>query len=363
MQRRVNLIVRSYRKPSAVVFARVFYFVYNNCMEKNKFCIIANSWGFGGIGAIAGVVITNVLYSLEKGYIPIVDMKYHQNQYYKDGREFKDNAWEYFFEQPFGYTLDDIDDNSEVIFCPQKMKAAKKYWLPQAALPENTVISLSESTNILRENSKKYIKFNQKTLDYMQEQYSKIVGENQNVLGVLARGTDYSVIKTKGEQIQPSVKDIISKIKEYLKKYPEITKIYLATEDDFIFKSIKSQFGDMIIDNNQYRYVYDSKAKQYLCDIDVERENHCYNLALEYLASLYILSKCKYFIGGRTSGTKMLWIMQDSWQDLYIWSLGRYGANNFIKKIFSVSNDLTIGYKVLIILGFKIKISKLKSSM
>lgn len=119
----------------------------------------------------------------------------------------------------------------------------------------------------------------------------------------------------------------------------------------------------MIIDNNQYRYVYDAKAKQYLCDIDTGRENHRYNLALEYLASLYILSKCKYFIGGRTSGTKMLWLMQDSWQDLYIWSLGRYGANNFIRKVFGVENDVSIGYKVLVILGFKIKLSKLKSSI
>lgn len=138
-------------------------------MEKNRFCIIANTWSFDGIGAIVGFVIPSILYSLEKGYIPIVDMKYHQNQYYKDGREFKDNAWEYFFEQPFGYTLDDIDDNSEIIFCEQKLNVTKKYWISPVALPKNTLRSLNESINDLRENSRKYFKFNQQTLDYMQE--------------------------------------------------------------------------------------------------------------------------------------------------------------------------------------------------
>ena len=84
--------------------------------SKNKeFYVVARTADITGLGAIVVGVISHALYALDKGFLPIVDLKHYKNQYFKDGRTYKDNTWEYFFEQPAGYTLDDVSSDSEVV--------------------------------------------------------------------------------------------------------------------------------------------------------------------------------------------------------------------------------------------------------
>ena len=64
-----------------------------------------------------------------------------------------------------------------------------------------------------------------------------------------------------------------------------------------LIEILKKEFGDMLIENNQYKFSYDENDKRYLSEIQIKRENHNYNLAKEYLLSIYVLSKCRYFIG------------------------------------------------------------------
>jgi len=78
--------------------------------NKKKILIVAKSKPTTGIGATVVQYFKYIICSW-KGYIPVVDMKHYTNQYFKDGRTFKDNAWEYFFEQPCGYTLEDIENS------------------------------------------------------------------------------------------------------------------------------------------------------------------------------------------------------------------------------------------------------------
>ena len=122
-----------------------------------------------------------------------------------------------------------------------------------------------------------------------------------------------------------------------MKKYPEISKIYLATEDELIYEMFKKEFGDKLLDNNQYRYKYtDKQADKFISSIKVDRPDHSYNLGREYLASLYILSKCDYFVGGRCAGTRDAFVMQDDWKDAYIWDLGLYDDKSFWQKNFEI---------------------------
>ena len=196
-------------------------------------------------------------------------------------------------------------------------------------------------------------------MQFIEKQYDEIIKGENDILGVLVRGTDYSIRKTKGEQIQPNPAAVIKKVKLFLKKHSDIKKIYIATEDDSIYQMFKKEFGEMLIDNNQYRYTYDKNNKPYLAEIVTTRQNHNYQLAREYLSSLYILSKCKYFIGGRCAGTKIAWILSDGWDDVYIWDLGIYGKNKFLTNIFECINkkdENDIKYKSLTILGMKFKI-------
>lgn len=330
-------------------------------MNNQKYYIIAVSHKTCGLFAILKNTIAHILYALEQGYIPVVDLKHYQNQYFKDNRTFQDNTWDYFFEQPFNIRLEDIPSDADVIISDNVLIPDYDYALFPYHLP---VEGESEDVQIikLKNNYKKYFRINPQTMRYLEDSYKNLLGDEKSVLGILCRGTDYLSLKPQWHPIQPNPEDVLKKAKELYQKH-NYKKIYLATEDKKIYDMFKREFGNILVDNNQYRY--SDTENKYLTDITVNRENHNYNLAKEYFQSVYILSKCKYFIGGRTSGTIAAWLMSEGWEYNYIWELGNYGVEevamndkNLLKTIFSIKNEYKndIKHKVITILGTKFKI-------
>ena len=207
--------------------------------------------------AIAMNNLCYVVSAIKDGYIPIIDMKHYTNRYFKDNREYKDNAWEYYFEQPVGCNLGDIDDFSEVIISKagndiDGLKSPSAFEIPT----ELQDYKLPKKLQEYKECFNKYIKFNKDTKLYLEEQYKKIIGDNES-------GTDYAVRKTVAHPKQPSISQLIKKVKNTLKKYPDIKKIYLATEDLDIYNALKNEFKDLILDNGQERVSYKNKENKY----------------------------------------------------------------------------------------------------
>lgn len=318
-----------------------------------KFYIVGVTFEFEGFFAIVNSILDHMIYAYNNGYVPLVDMMHYNNQYFKDGRIYKDNVWEYFFEQPGGLALENIPINSEVIISKNVQFPDNSITIFNEDIPINNLAS--DVVMKKKEIYKKLLKFNGEIQKYLDTNTSKIL-RGDDVLGILCRGTDYTKRRSYGEHIQPNIKDVIKKTKEVLKKYPDIKKIYLATEDEEIYNYFKAEFGNVLLENIQYKYKYNSIEKQLLSDISVNRADHNYNLAKEYLLSIYILSRCKYFIGGRTTGTKWAWIMADNWIYTHVWDLGLYGKT-FKEKLYSVTterkNDKS--YKIYQICGLKFK--------
>lgn len=328
-----------------------------------KIYIISRSFKEEGLFAIANSIINHCEYAIENGYVPVVDLKHYSNQYFKDGRTFKDNSWEYFFEQPNGIGLDDIKDEDEVTIGENRIYINSDKAIYVSDLPISNEFNENKETEKKKLSQKSLLKFNRETKVYLEENFSKLVGSGDDVLGILCRGTDYINKKPIGEQIQPNPETVIAKAKEVIKKNPSIKRIYVATEDNEIYQKFKQEFGDILIENSQYKYSLEDKSLNYdyLSNIKVDRKDHNYNLAKEYLLSIYILSKCRYFIGGRTTGTKWVWLLSEKWEYFYIWKLGKY-SKSIIQQMFSVySEDNGIKkYKVYNIFGIKIK-TKIKN--
>lgn len=310
-----------------------------------KINIICRNSRVAGIGAILYDMTKAILYSINNDSIPIIDLKHYDNQYFKKGRIYKDNTWEYFFEQPYGITLDNILEEDEVSLLT---------FAERSSIDKYSVSALSPNPDKkLKELHKKFIKFNPETLKYINNKYDNIIGNKNNILGILARGTDYTKRRTYGEPIQPKINTLIKQTRLYLKKYPEITNIYIATEDAEIFSLFKREFGNILLDNNQFRFKY--SEKKLLANIDTGTIDNA-TIAKDYLTSLYILSKCKYFIGGMCGGTQIAWLLQDSWQDYKIFNLGLYGKT-FKERIFSKTILMrnNIDYRIYYLLGFRFK--------
>lgn len=337
---------------------------------------LANSAN-GGLFALFANAVSFIIYAKSINCIPVVDLKNFDNQYFKDDRKFKDNVWEYFFKQPANIGLDDIPPNAECIVAnEEEYISTQKIYLPEEKKQRDILDLILLPCDLpidkhckIKKNPQymlSFLNFSDEMQSYLENEYSKIIGDENEILGILLRGTDYTKLKPKGHHVQPSLSVVIDKAKKLLKKY-HYKKIWLATEDEDIYNTFKAEFGDLLLDNKQYKYNYSPNNGKYLAEIKVNRENHHYNLAKEYLLSLYILSKCKYFIGGRTAGTVAVYLMSDCFKHqkyFYIWSLGVYKYvkkvqyKNFLEWIFSFKKECNEdkNYKVITIFGIKIKI-------
>ena len=330
---------------------------------KRIFYIVTSARTITGIGALILRELYHISYAVKCGYIPLVDLKHYKNQYFKDKRTYKDNVWEYFFKQPFDLGLDDIKDEDEVIVAENILCPMVKFFEPHPLFyPKNLVQDFK--TKKIKNELSKYLKFNDETKLYLEKKVNEALNGESNVLGVLLRGTDYTKRQTYDEFIQPNTKTVINEAKKLLNE-GKFKKIYLATEDKFIYEEFKKEFGGLLIENRQYMYSTNYDSEKYLSEIKVNRKNHNYNLALEYLASLYILSKCKGFLGGMAGGTRIAYLLSENWQYLKIYDLGQYGRyNSCLEKIFSIKNVVTNKneHKVFTVLGLKFKVNKDKKS-
>ena len=295
--------------------------------ENNIFYIIGFPRGEDGLFFLILCNLSHIGYALEHGYIPIIDQQNYPNQYLNPELLTKENSWEYYFNQPFKYSLDDIKNSKNIILSRKLQMPNKKYTI------DFYIFEDLRRLYYFRDLFKKIIIPNSKTMEYLITSYNNIFTGKTNILGVLCRGTDYIKKKPGGHPIQPQPEDVIKKAKEIIEKY-NCKYLYLATEDQDIFETFKLEFGNKLISNNQRRFKqsdfnnfdYISQALNY-----TNHEN--FYLGLEYLSSIYNLSKCEYFLGGKTAGTIGVYLMSDGFIYDYVWDLGFYPLPSIFKNI------------------------------
>lgn len=276
------------------------------------FYIIGIDYCTEGLFAILKNTLIHIHYAIEKGYIPVVDMKNYTSQFSKltDG-----NAWEIFFKQPMEYSLDDIQKAKNVIFSKNITN-----WGSRSIFP-----NIVDDCNITRRLTlsglfKKYIIPNERTREYIEGKYTTIIGDKTNVMGLLCRGTDYTQKRPKGHPIQPNLEQIIAEVDRVIKE-EGCEYIYVATEDENIIDQLKNKYSDRILEIGQKRF--GKMDVNYISELNI-RDLDLIKLNLDYYASLTILSRCSHFLGGRTAGTIGVSLMNTDFKTFYTWNLGRY---------------------------------------
>jgi hypothetical protein len=266
----------------------------------------------GLISLILGT-LGHILYAVDHGYIPVVDLQNYNSQYL-DKRTAK-NVWEYFLEQPCGYSLQDIRHSKNIILSPKHDLFVKKYMLKW-------------DTNIPRQYRKlfaKYIRFNKSTQDYLHADYKRLFRNKRKILGVLCRGTDYLFGRPPGHPVQPEQIQVAEKAEQILLKQ-KYSYLYLATEDEAIYALFKARFGRKLLTNRQKRFKqsrpdFTNGKMLYQIPMSVSRRH---SIALDYLSSLNLLAHCGCFIGGLVSGTLWVYLTAAKFEYYYVWDLGRY---------------------------------------
>lgn len=261
-------------------------------------------------------VLANVRWAKKRGYIPVVDFRGKNCQYHTDMKiRGTSNAWEYYFEQPSGVGTDEIYGKKNVLLSGWSLAREKQ------------VPPVIRTIDTVRSHELKYLcqtvcPVNPFVTASAEKVYKKHFN-GSTVLGVLVRGTDYVALQPKGHCRQPSVEQVIGKVKQFLSMY-HIDKIFAVTEDYAIFHQIKEAFPDRCVFTSDDDFVMDYCKHDYVSE---SMNTDPYIRGLHYLIRLILLAKCDYLVAGITNGSLFaLNVMEGSYKDSYWFELGEYGS-------------------------------------
>lgn len=245
-------------------------------------------------------VVGHIYYALNNGWIPIVDMKNYRSQYLPINKLGKENAWEYFFDQPCNMNLDDIKRAKNVILSDEMPCE----WCSPRAFGK-VLVTDSEVSEKIFDITKRYLKINEKTWEMVEKTAAFDVIKRKRVVGVLSRGTD--LIGASGHSIQPTTKELIGLVEEKMTEW-RCDYIFLASEENFVIDQFKEYFGnEYVLTNSAQRF--DHTDGKLLYDVKFDRDNDEYLRGVEYLISICLLSQCcsliSTFVGGSVGAMTM----------------------------------------------------------
>lgn len=280
--------------------------------KQEIYCVSRLFTDEGGLFCIFLKAIAGISYSIQNGYIPVIDMQTKENIFVSKKDRKTVNAWELFFEQPAGVSFAEIKDKPNKIVLENPLGPSDLFEL----------VSAPDMTHYWRTLCDKYIHFNADVKQVIQK-YSNIFEPNDRVLGVLARGTDY-LNPGVGHAVQPSAEEVIAKTKESMMRN-HCNKIFLATEDEAILEAMKREFGESLLYVEQKRYQGMQPDKLgHLSDY----VSGAIAMNQSYLAAMYYLSTCCCFFGGVTTGTVGVYLLSEGFEEFDFWYRGAHGTSD-----------------------------------
>lgn len=269
-----------------------------------KYYIIIRSEGGAGFFSNYMWVLGHVVFARRLGYIPVVDMKNYPTLYSEETAVGGvDNAWNYYFQDIDKVTLEEAYVSGKYVLGRDKYlaKYAEKFCMPVYRFPTEKAIRyyapIIEKNMRLREDLK---------AEYDAD-WGKKVDKTEHVLGIHIRGTDMK--NNLGHPMPASVKDYLAQTYQILEHNPEITKVFLATDENNVKEQYEKEFQNSrwtLFMNDAFR-VWDrgEKRKTGVHETKVEnpRPNHKYLMGREVLQDAWFLYKCEYLICGYSNIT------------------------------------------------------------
>lgn len=264
-------------------------FRFSGEYEDKVFFVIRVRYDDCGVMAYFRYVLCKIAYAVSQGYIPVVDMQNGKNAYLNYDEVGRDNSWEYFFDQPAGYTLEDIVQAKNIIFSSLAVNEPDNFYCDE-----------------IYEVAKKYIRFNKEIENKIQKvTYEWEENEIQNVLGLKLRGTDYVATRPSFHAMQPTIEEFIHGVDEKIKETgKKIDLFFLATEDESIRKALSDYYGNRIYTIDIQRL--NPNETWYESDTFLSDKKKS---GIEYCVEIGILSRCNAMIASESQGTMAAMIM------------------------------------------------------
>lgn len=255
--------------------------------------------------------------ALSKGYIPVVDMQNYPNIYLEPNLVGKENAWEYYFRQPVGVTLEEAYNGKNVLL-------ASAIWRDGEERPGNGNAFFDNVNGVLTEwrmlVKLGLLQVQPKLYEEIISLRNKMFAPNDRVLGVHLRGTDYVARRPQGHYIQPPIEYAITKVIEKLNEW-HCNKIFLTTEDVTIAATFKRIFGDICATIEKGYVKYDEKRWVTEC---LSSDENYRQRGIDYVTETVILSTCNCLVAGKCGATVGA-LMMGNFENTYTFNFGKYG--------------------------------------
>ena len=235
-------------------------------------------------------ILGYIKYALINDYVPVIDMKNYSTLYSEKCEE-GGNVWEYIFQQPTHFSLEEVYSSKNVILSSGSMCLYDP--------------SLSKETIEWQMNIASLIKFQDKVAEHLRAEYECLLKDKGKVLGVPVRGTDYRELKPKGHPIQADVNYLIEVIKDKKREW-KIDSLFISTEEKETIDILKEEFPDLIYTNRDRfeNYIGSNLITDTQC-----RNSTKFQTVLAYITEIFLLSQCSALIGTKNNGliTSILW--------------------------------------------------------
>lgn len=303
-------LIKVYIKQEMGMFdqpGRKGYVVLNHCYYTQK---VFNA-------AYVKNVINLILYYLDKGYTPVItEINKNSNL-----------GWSTFFEQPFGNRIESFEASKDI-----DNKGYKSTYKGKIIFSHDIFYRRFQQ-KFWRKFAFKFVKLNAETKKYCDLDYNNIIKPDMRVVGCCCRGSDYIKLKPAYHPVQPDLQMVEKVVRRLLEK-EGYTHVYLATEEQSIHDYFMSKFPGKVLVNKRH-YIGDAfkqSGADWCHQVVLGIENEPYVKGIEYLSSIYILSKCNALVGGNCGATQLAFLMNNfKYNYTEVFNLGLYPPSIYNK--------------------------------
>ena len=268
-----------------------------------------------GIFAHFAVNVGLMRLAIDHGIVPYVDMRFADNAFTR-GLPIPFNPWECFFDQVPGCDLDGLLRAKAVHLVSEELKSFR--W-PKC--DPNFAKEGSPELLDWRQFVHEHLHVNRDMAAFAEERRKTLFGAEDNVLGCLIRGTDYTRMKPKWHPVQPDPETVIRDAKAICAER-KLNRVFLATEDAAVVELFRRAFGDSLILNQTELPKY--KSGYLMSSGAISDGEQVMRISRQYMTSILLLARCRCLLAGCASGTIGAMLLSDGYEWSRVYDLGTY---------------------------------------
>lgn len=316
----VRFVLEGYQNPDYL-----HLWTYGNEYADETIYLVDEQGGGVGFFAELGVTLIKLYFACERGFTPYIHWGKNYLYYEPDGIDGETNAFLYYFA-PASHVRG-IEAARHVV------KSETSHYDQVKSLFGAVSYDVSEEyVDAMADMLHRYVRYNDKTEKYLQEQYKELLGEKRT-LAVHFRGTDFRK-QYNNHPVAVRIEQTIEEVRKlFCKGYYE--QIFIASDEEMAVQKFIGTFGDKV---KAYRDVFRDEGGDDSIAFSVsDRAHHKYLLGLEVLRDQYTLTNCDGLVCGYSNVTFLARIMRRGWlnkdyTDYVLINNGLYHNNNFFSK-------------------------------